>query len=82
MNSEIRSKDNFLCEQFFLFQKIKADSVNDADSRDTKLLIEYPGNPILAQFSKLRGWHSYAWVFHIHNRPIYLSNYTGHFYIS
>lgn len=40
-------RDNFLCERFFLFYEIKTDSVNKADSRDTKLLIEFPWNPIL-----------------------------------
>ena len=37
----------FFHERFFLFQKIRTDSVNCADSRDTKILVQFPGNSIL-----------------------------------
>ena len=32
---------------FFSFQKTETDSVNQADSGDTKILVQFPGNPIL-----------------------------------
>ena len=37
----------FLCQRFFHFKKTESDSVNQADSGDIKILVQFPGNPIL-----------------------------------
>ena len=42
-----RNHHNFFSKEDFLFQKFRTDSVNHADSRDTKLLVLFPGNSIL-----------------------------------
>ena len=47
LNSGIRNRQNFFPWTIFLFQKIITDSVNCADSKDTKILAQFPGNSIL-----------------------------------
>ena len=44
------------------FQKTATDSVNQADSVDIKILVEFPGKDfeIFGEILELRGWHSYA----------------------
>ena len=47
LNSGIKNRQNFFPWPIFLIQKIGNDSVNHADSEDTKILVQFPGNPIL-----------------------------------
>ena len=44
------------------FQKTATDSVNQADSGDIKILVEFPGKDfeIFGEILELRGWHPYA----------------------
>ena len=46
LNSGIKNRQNFFPWSIFLFQKIGNDSVNHADSGGTKILVQFPGNPI------------------------------------
>ena len=47
LNSGIRNRQNFFPWAILSFQKIRTDSVNCADSGDTKILVQFPGNSIL-----------------------------------
>ena len=55
LNSGEINGHNFLCWRFFLFQKLGTDSMNYADSRDIKILTQFPRESILKfslKFSK------------------------------
>ena len=47
LNSGIKNRNNFFVRAFFYFQKIGTDSVYQADSRDIKILVQFPGKSIL-----------------------------------
>ena len=47
LNSGITNGHNFFKWAIFLFQKLGIDSVNQADSRDIKILTQFPGKSIL-----------------------------------
>ena len=47
LNAGIRNRQNFSPWVILSFQKIRTDSVNCADSGDTKILVQFPENSIL-----------------------------------
>ena len=47
LNSEIKNRNNVFVWAFFTFQKIGTNSVNQADSGDIKVFLQFPGNSIL-----------------------------------
>ena len=47
LNSGIKNRNNFFVRAFFYFQKTGTDSVYQADSRDIKILVRFPGKSIL-----------------------------------
>ena len=52
----------FFCRPFFLFQNIGTDWVNDADSSDIKILVQFPRNSILKVSTNF--WKSVGvWLF-------------------
>ena len=72
LNSGIRIRDNFLSEWFFLFQKIKIDSVNHADSTDQTFdSITWESDfEIFARFleiQEIRVWYHWKWFWELYN---------------
>ena len=51
LNSRIKNRNNFFAWVFFSYKKIGSDSVNQADSGDIKILVQFPGNSILKFFT-------------------------------
>ena len=75
LNSGIKNRNNFFVRAFFYFQKIGTDLVYQADSRDIKILVQFPGKSIL----KLRGLRPYAQAFYSQNHQMCTPFYGGHF---
>ena len=55
LNSGTKNRNNFFVWAIFLIQKLGINSVIYADSGDTKILVQFPGNSILKIFEN-------AWV--------------------
>ena len=47
LNSGITNTDNFFDQSIFHHQKFENESVAHADSGDTRILVQFPGNSIL-----------------------------------
>ena len=50
LNSGNRNRQNFSRIAIFIFQKTGNDLVSNADSGDIKIMVQFPGNPILKFF--------------------------------
>ena len=46
LDTGILNQNNFFVSTFFSFQKTETDLVNQADSGDIKILVQFPGNLI------------------------------------
>ena len=72
LNSGTTNSHNLFISANFRYPFIEYDSVNHADSKDIKILIQFPGKISLENFAqnlKLRGLRPCAWAFYSQSHP-------------